>query len=416
MMRVNFIMVIEPDQNETNYRWWILILATLTNTMVAAIPAMCLPVLFEEISSELKLSLVQVGMVWGIGALPGIFTALLGGAIGDRFGPKRVLMISCLLVGLTGALRGVATGFASLAGTVFLLGMFLPFITMNTLKTCGTWFPRRQLGLASGVLSMGMALGFLVSSMFSATVLSPWLDGWRHVLFFYGGIAVALSLPWLFSRPLPVAERGAQHTTGTPSLRQSMAHISRIRNIWLFGLTILGVGGCVQGALGYLPLYLRGLGWPAANADGALAAFHTISMICVIPIAFASDKLGSRKKVLVAAGLMIALGVGFLSIAGGAIVWVAVCMAGMVRDGFMAVFMTAIIETEEVGVRYAGTATGMVMIFGGIGSLLAPPLGNSLALIAPGFPFVFWAALTGLGFFGLLAAKERSAQRVPTVV
>lgn len=407
-------MVLEPSERETNYRWFILLLATMTNTFVAAIPAMCLPVLFEEISSDLHLSLVQVGLIWGIGALPGVFTALVGGAIGDRFGPKRVLMISCLLVGLTGALRGFAGDFVSFAATMFLLGMFSPFITMNTLKTCGTWFPRRQLGLASGVLSMGMALGFLVSSMFSATFLSPWLGGWRNVLFFYGGTAMLLSIPWLLSKPIPGAAQGTAHRTGSRSLRESLWYVSRIRNVWLFGLTILGVGGCVQGALGYLPLYLRGLGWPAANADGALAAFHTISMICVIPIAFASDKLGSRKKVLVAAGLMIALGVGLLSVGGGVTVWVAVLMAGMVRDGFMAVFMTSIIETEGVGVMYAGTATGMVMIFAGIGNLLAPPLGNSLAVIAPGFPFLFWAALTGLGFWGMLSANERKAQAIST--
>ncbi len=407
-------MVMEPGQNEAKYRWWILILATLTNTLVAAIPGMCLPVLFEEISRELKLNLVQMGVIWGISALPGIVTTLLGGAIGDRFGPKRVLMISSLLVGLAGALRGTSTGFTSLAAAMFLLGIFTPFITINTLKMCGTWFPRRQLGLASGVLSMGMALGFLVSSFLSETFLSPWLGGWRHVLFFYGGISALISIPWFFSQAVPGGIHGALHMASGYSLRQALGHISRIRNIWLFGLTILGVGGCVQGALGYLPLYLRGSGWQPAYADGALAAFHTISLICVIPIAFLSDKLSTRKKILAAAGLMIALGIGSLSFVDGALVWVAVGMAGMVRDGFMAVFMTAIIETEGVGIMYAGTATGMVMIFSGVGNLLAPPLGNSLAAIAPGLPFLFWAALSGLGFLGLLAANYQRVQQVPT--
>lgn len=407
-------MAIEPGQGESNYRWYILALATLTNTLVAAIPGMCLPVLFDEISSELGLSLVQVGLIWGISALPGVFTVLAGGAIGDRFGPKRVLIISCLLVGLTGALRGTASSFLSLAAAMFLLGLFSPFITMNTLKMCGTWFPGHQLGLASGVLSMGMALGFLVSSMLSATFLSPWLGGWRHVLFFYGGIAMILSIPWFFSRPFPELVQGMAPAHHSHSLWQSLGRVARIRNLWLFGLTILGVGGCVQGTLGYLPLYLRGAGWPAASADGALAAFHTISMICVIPVALASDKLGTRKKVLVAGALILVLGISLLAFVNGAVVWIVVCMAGMVRDGFMAVFMTSIIETEGVGVMYAGTATGMVMVFSGIGNLLAPPLGNSLAEVSPGLPFVFWAALAGMGVIGLLTIKERNARRIPT--
>lgn len=406
--------MIKQRQEASNYRWVVLFLATITNTLVAAVPAMCLPVLFDEISKELHLDLVQVGAIWGISALPSIFMSLAGGVIGDRFGPKRVLIFGCLTVGLTGALRGIASGFTGLAATMFLLGLFSPFITMNTLKMCGTWFPRRQLGLASGVTSMGMALGFLISALASATYLSPWLGGWRHVLFFYGAISMALAVPWLFVRPDPRPSLVTTQLTGTLSLRESLRHVSRIRNVWLFGLTILGVSGCVQGTLGYLPLYLRGVGWPPSTADAALASFHTISMVCVVPIAFLSDRLGSRKKVLVTAGLLIALGVGLLSVAGGPLVWAAVLIAGMVRDGFMAVFMTSIIETEGVGVTYAGTAIGMVLIFSGIGNLLAPPLGNSLAAIAPGLPFLFWAALVGLGFIGLLATSDRTASHAGT--
>ena len=398
--------------NATNYRWYILFLAALTCTLAVAAPTMCMPVLFKEISQELNLSLVQVGLVWGIGSLPGIFTALAGGAIGDRFGPKRILILACLLTGLVGALRGLANSFVSLSAAVFLLGFLSQFISINVFKTCGIWFPPRQLGLASGVVSMGMALGFLIGSMISATLLSPWLGGWRNVLYFYGIIAMALSIHWFFTRLAPASAGLPAGGTGSKSMRQTLSHVARIRNVWLLGLAILGIGGCIQGTLGYLPLYLRGQGWTEVTADGALAAFHTISMLCVIPIALWSDKFCSRKKVLITATLMITMGVSLLSVAGGMLVWVAVCMAGMVRDGFMAVFMTTIIETREVGPAYAGTATGFVMIFSGLGNLIAPPLGNGLAAVAPGLPFVFWAVLTVVGMEGLYAIRTRDTQRI----
>jgi MFS family permease len=268
------------------------------------------------------------------------------------------------------------------------------------------------LGLANGVLSMGMALGFITGSMISATVLSPWLGGWRNVLLFYGVIAMIISLPWFLIRPAPTAAALPAGETGPRSMRRTLAYVARIRKMWLLGWAILGIGGCIQGTLGYLPLYLQGLGWPEPSADGALAAFHTVSMICVVPIALGSDRLGSRKKVLVAAALMIALGVGLLSIAEGAVVWMAVCLAGMVRDGFMAVFLTMIIETEGIGAAYAGTASGLVMVFSGLGNLLAPPLGNSLAATVPGLPFLFWSALAVMGLGGLYAAKERDAASI----
>jgi cyanate permease len=175
--------------------------------------------------------------------------------------------------------------------------------------------------------------------------------------------------------------------------------------VWLFGLAILGIGGCVQGTLGYLPLYLRDIGWPEARADGALAAFHGVSMACTLPVAWLSGRLGSRKRVLMAAAIMTTLGVGLLSVASGPAVWACVLGAGMVRDGFMAVFMTAIIETPGVGPRYAGTAMGLAMLFAGVAGLLAPPLGNALASTDPGLPFAFWAAMAVAGCTALSLVK-----------
>jgi hypothetical protein len=61
-----------------------------------------------------------------------------------------------------------------------------------------------------------------------------------------------------------------------------------------------------------------------------------------------------------------------------------------------------------VGVAYAGTATGLVMVFSGIGSLLAPPLGNSLADLTPGLPFILWASMTLLALLGIYATGRKS--------
>ncbi|MBI5959796.1 MAG: MFS transporter [Chloroflexi bacterium] len=400
--------------SKIHYRWYILILAALTNALVIAAPSMCLSVLFDEISDDLGLSTFQVGIIWGIGALPAIISMLLGGVIGDQIGPKRLLTVVCVLAGSIGALRGLAPGFIALTATILGYSFVATMIPMSALKTCGLWFPKNQLGLAAGVVSMGMALGFMAGSMLSATLLSPWLGGWRNVLIFYGLLGMTLSIPWYFSRPAPIPVGQTANPTGLKSLKTTMSYVVHIRKMWLLGGAILGIGGCIQGVLGYLPLYLRDMGWAAANADGALTAFHTASMICVIPIALWSDRHGTRRKVLLVAALMITVGLGLLSVVDGFMVWGAVILAGMVRDGFMAVFLTMIIETDGVGPAYAGTAIGFVMIFSGVGNLLAPPLGNSLANITPGLPFVFWALMAAGGLFCLTLTTDRQPEPVVT--
>jgi MFS family permease len=348
------------------------------------------------------LNLVQVGVVWGVGSLPGIFTSLLGGAIGDKIGPKKILVISSLLAGLLGAGRGLAPDFISITGITILLGALIPFVTLNGIKTAGQWFPAHQLGLANGMISFGMALGFFLGSLLSATTFLPLLGGWRNVLIAYGLVGALFSIPWSFTRARPVS----QPVPGNQlSLRAAVLHVAGLKNLWLLGFALFGIGGCIQGILGYLPLYLRNMGWEALRADGALSAFHIISMVFVLPIALWSDRLGSRKRFLLFAALMTALGATLLSFSGGGLVWAAVLLAGFVRDAFMAIFMTMVIETEGVGPVYAGTAIGFTVAISGVGFALAPPLGNSLAAVWPGAPFAFWSGLTILGMVCLILVK-----------
>jgi hypothetical protein len=191
-----------------------------------------------------------------------------------------------------------------------------------------------------------------------------------------------------------------------------------VKNVWLLGFGLFGIGGAVQGALGYLPLYLRGVGWLPAYADGALSVFHTASMIFVVPVAMWSDRLQLRKPFLLTAGLMIATGIGLLSFVEGALVWAAVMLSGAVRDAFMAMFQTVVVESDRVGATYAGTAIGFALALGGLSNVIAPPVGNSLATVWQGAPFAFWAALAvfGLGCLWFVKEGRQSADNVDVEV
>lgn len=378
----------------------------ITNIIVVAIPSMGMSVLAKEIAQDLGLSLVQVGIVWGVGALPGIATGLFAGAIGDKIGPKRILIVGSMLIGLVGATRGLISNFFSMVIVVSLGGALIPFIIMNGLKIISLWFPSRQLGLANGLSAMGMAFGFFTGSMLSATLLSPLLGGWRQVFILYGVLGASLSIPWILVLPPPQSKFAIEE--GDISMRQAIIRVAGLKNIQLLGMTLFGVNGCVQSVLGYLPLYLRSIGWDALHADGALSAFHIMSMIFVVPIARWSDRLGSRKRLLLITVSMIIVGTGLLSVANGALIWVAVLMTGLVRDAFMAIFITMVIETEGVGPAYAGTASGFVIAISGIGCFLAPPLGNSFAEYHPSAPFAFWAALAVFGMIWLSQSSKPS--------
>ena len=96
------------DNTQSNYRWFILGLAAVTAALVSTLPVSCMPALFKEISEDLSLNLVQIGTVWGVVYLAGVFLSLFGGLLSDRLGLKSLMVVSCLLVGITGAARGLS--------------------------------------------------------------------------------------------------------------------------------------------------------------------------------------------------------------------------------------------------------------------------------------------------------------------
>jgi len=386
------------------FRGYILALAALTFTFGVAMPWMCMPVLFKEISEGLNLNLVQLGTVWGMVPLGGLFFVLIGGMLGDRFGVQRFLCVTCLLGGLVGAARGLSGNFITLVVTMFLFGIPVAIIPVTVHKAASICFPGR--GLAQGVVTVGMALGFMIGAMISATILSPLLNGWRNVLFLYGGVSFGIGVLWLLTLSKPIqAESSTDHVTTVP-LRQAISQVVRHKSVWLLGFILLGHIGCVQGLLGFLPLYLRGIGWTVASADGVSTAFHGASMIASIPIALLSDKCGSRKVPIFAALLMTTIGVGVLSVVNGPLVWPSVIIAGIVRDGFMAIFVATVIETKGIGAAYAGTALGLALTLSQLGSIISPLIGNSLATINPRLAFIFWAALAAAGLVCSCFLKE----------
>jgi NNP family nitrate/nitrite transporter-like MFS transporter len=397
--------------SRSKYKWFILILAALTHSFGLALPWGSMPVLFQEISQDLNLSLVQLGFTWGGLSLAGIFVVFIGGVLGDRFGVKRILFAACILAGLAGALRGLTDSFTTFTAATLLFGLLAASIVPNVHKTCSIWFSGRQLGLANGVAAMGMAAGFMVGTMISATTLSPWLDGWRNVLFLYGALSILIAIPWLFTRNPKASEVPASHVKEVP-FREAISRVIRIRQVWLLGIVLLCQGGSIQGMLGYLPLYLRELDWSITGADGTSAAFHAASMLGVIPITMFSDWLDRRRIIVLVSTLISALGIGILLFADGTVVWLAVIFSGMVRDGFMAIHITMTMETDGVGPRYAGTAIGLTQTLARIGMFALPPIGNGLAAISPDLPFLFWAAMPALSLLCFFLIKDTSKKRL----
>lgn len=391
-------------------RWYVVSLGAVINLFVFAMATTCMPVLFSEIAAELHLSIVQIGAVWGFGSVAGIFSILTAGFLADRFGAKRILTIACLLAGLFGALRGISDGFVSLTVTSLLFGLAAEAIPVIVIKNASLWFQEKGLGTAQGIITACVGGGMMLGAMLSATVLSPLLGGWQHVMFFYGAISVLAAVVWFLTVPEPPLSAASGFSeTRTP--QQAFSHVFRVRRVWLIALAMMGFAGCNKGMMGYLPLYLRDSGWTDAGADGALAALNAAGTAAAIPLTLASDKLGLRKTVLLPGVLVTFISVGLFSVVTGPAAWLLAVLAGLCRDMVWAVAATMVVETVGIGPAYAGTAVGLFHAFTRVGYTFAPPAGNSFAPIGAGLPFIFWAGLSLLALVAFLFVAETGRKK-----
>jgi sugar phosphate permease len=395
-------------KNSPNYRWYILAVTMLTYAFVTGAARMCMPVLFKQISDNIGLDVVQVGMIWGMDPLAGIFIGLPGGLLADRFGVRRTAAVVCILAGIFGALRGVSVGFFSMAAIMFLFGLTVAAAPSIIPKVTAEWFGGRQLGLANALLNIAWGVGSMIATMFSATALSPLLGSWRWVMLFFGAPCVVLGLIWLTTREPDTNQLPETFAPKVP-FKEALSKVARIKEVWILGLITTFIWGASMGLMGYLPLYLRNIGWTPTSADSVITVFSGVTSVGVIPMVLLSDKIGSRKIVMFISISALAITLALLPPANTAGIWVLVIACAFLRSGSV-LFNVMIFEVEGIGSTYGGTATGLANTISMVGAFLAPPLGNSLAKIDPGYPFFFWAGLAALALPMLFFVKNRTGR------
>jgi MFS family permease len=121
-----------------------------------------------ELTKGLGLSQTDLGALIGLYFLPGVFLALPGGALGRRFGDRRIVMVGLFLMIAGGLAAGMATGFVSLAIARTLAGIGGVLLNVLMSKMVIDWFAgRKDLSLAMAIfvnsfpIGVGLAIAIL---------------------------------------------------------------------------------------------------------------------------------------------------------------------------------------------------------------------------------------------------------------
>ncbi len=202
------------------------------------------------------------------------------GALIDRIGARRVMVVSIALLGVCVASMSQLTGDIR---HYYLMHALIPLLGAGTLPLAYArivvgWFEKHR-GLALGIALSGFGVG---ATMVPA--LAQWmieLFGWREAYLLFGGLILLVSLPLavFVLREKPAAPAGPARlaTVSAPADADrswaglTLAESARTRPFWFMIISIVLIGIGITSILAHLVPMLVGRGVPPAQAVFAMS-------------------------------------------------------------------------------------------------------------------------------------------------
>lgn len=365
-----------------------LIYATFGMTTVSLAP------LVPQITRDLAITATGMGLIFGSWQLVYIVASIPCGALLDRIGVRRGLLIGAAAVALSSLLRGLAVDLWTMIAAVGFFGIGGPIISSGAPKVVAQWFTGRERGFAMGVYFTGPATGAMLSLSLTNPVLLPLLGhDWRSVMWVWTAGTIAAGLIWLvIARSSTMRAHDEPPSQGTrPSQTSVVLELLALPSVRVLLAMSIAIFTFNHGLNNWLPEILREKGL-SASAAGFWAAIPTLVGLAgslTIP-RFATPE--RRFRILIALCVSAFLASLLLRAAPGTPLIVGLVLQGIARSSLMTIAILALVEIPQIGERRAGVATGMFFsaaeIGGAGGPLVVGAIYSAAGNFAPGLTFL----------------------------
>jgi MFS family permease len=225
-----------------------------------------------------------------------LFVPMAGRTI-DRFGVRKVLIPSVIVLGLAQFLTAAVRTPLELAGAYFILSVAAAFdSSVGYAKVISTWFSRWR-GL---VLGLAVALGAGASSAAMPQFIRYLIEHctWRGAYVGMGTLILVVGVPSLFFflRLPAAAEQAARQTTSDVGFTR--AEVLRKPTFWaLFAAIFLGSMSLI-GTIGHaFPMWTE-RGFPPATAATALSFIFIASIVGQTSSGFLADRFDTARAAM----------------------------------------------------------------------------------------------------------------------
>ena len=187
----------------TSVRYSMIAATTLVAVMLY-LDRVCLSIVGEQISKDLKLTDDQFAELLSSFFWAYALFQLPAGWLGDRYGPRRVLAAYLLLWSACTGLMGLANGFAALLALRLGCGAFEAGAYPLAASVVRRWAPAVVRGTASSLVAVGGRVGGAIAPVLTAGLAAGAADGWRRPFVLYGVVGALGALVfflWYRDRP-----------------------------------------------------------------------------------------------------------------------------------------------------------------------------------------------------------------------
>jgi MFS family permease len=310
--------------------------------------------------------------------MSGVFQPLIGRLV-DQLGPRRVISLSLLAMGLSTASLAAATGIWYLAvvyGVVFAFGFSGAGIIPNT-ALIARWFVHQR-GRAMGLVNAGGSAGQLLVVPVSMALLLR--SDWRMTYFVLGGVVLLVGIPIALivlrndpqelglrpdgeGRPAETSLQPRRSDAETVRAPLEPAHWKGALTsspMWLLSGGFFACGFTTAIVWTHFVAFATERGISPASAATALGVLGGFNIVGSLLTGVVSDQMG-RKDPLVIIYLLRAVSFAVLLAADSA--WMLYVFAALAGLSWLSTAPLTVSLTAEIyGMRHMGTLVGLIFM------------------------------------------------------